>query len=138
MPASHIIQPAQQSQVAPRGQQQPRRQLTLFAVVDYQRAGPSGPFIFTLSLMKQFSPLSVASAIDGEVYTTYQDSNFLEILQSVMSYQQIDTPQLFSPSPWHQQATPSSHPSQSSSYSRPTALAYNQSFSGLPESSAGC
>ena len=66
MPASQVIQPTQQSQVATKGQQQPRGQLVSFVVVYDQQAGPSRPFTFTLTPMEHLSPLSVASATDKE------------------------------------------------------------------------
>ena len=40
MPAGQAIKPAQQSQVATKGQQQPRGQRTTFVVVDDQQPGP--------------------------------------------------------------------------------------------------
>ena len=50
MPASQVIQPTQQSQVATRGQQQqPRGQPTTLLVVDNQQAEPSRPLTFTLT-----------------------------------------------------------------------------------------
>ena len=47
MPASQVIQPAQQSQVAPRGQQQPKGQPTSFVVVEDQQPVPSRLITFT-------------------------------------------------------------------------------------------
>ena len=54
MAASQIIQPAQQSQMATKGQQQRRGKLMSFVVVDDQQAGPSRPLTFTLTQPKFF------------------------------------------------------------------------------------
>ena len=117
-------------------------------VVDHQQAGPSRPINFKLTSTKHCNPLSVASTT-GKVnsHNISGLSSFFGDLQSLLSYQQIDTPQPFSPSNLHQHTAsppttqhqefpqkpaqlqlPNSHPSPSSS--RPTALAYNWSFSG--------
>ena len=60
--ASQAIQPTQQSQVATKGQQQPRVQPIFFVVLDHQQPGPSRLFAFILSTMKHFNQLSVAFA----------------------------------------------------------------------------
>ena len=79
-------------------QQQSRGQPTSFIVVDDQQAGPSRPLTFTLTLKKHFNPLSVASATGEESQHNISGlSSFFRNLQSVVSYQQIDTPQPFSP-----------------------------------------
>ena len=71
-------------------QQQTRGQLTFFLVIEDQRTTP-----FTLMLTKIY-PTSVASAKCQQKISGL--SNFFGInLQSVMSYQQIDTLQPFSP-----------------------------------------
>ena len=98
MPAGQVIQPAQQSQVTTKGQQQPRGQLTSFIVVDDQQPGPSRPLTFTLTPTKYFNPPSVTSATGKESQHNISGlSSFFGNLQSVLSYQQIDTPQQFSP-----------------------------------------
>ena len=61
MPTSQVIQSAQQSQVASRGQQQPKGQPTSFVVVDVQPAGPSRPLSFILTSTKHLN-LSAAFA----------------------------------------------------------------------------
>ena len=68
MPSSHVIQPAQQSQVATKGQQQQSiGQLTSFLFADDQEAGSSRPLTtFTLILTKHFNPPIVASATGEE------------------------------------------------------------------------
>ena len=96
---SQVIQPAQQSQVASKGQQQlSRGQPTSFMVIDdRQQTGPSRPLMFTLTLTRHFNPPSVASATDQESQHNISAlSSFFGNLQSVMSYQQIDTQQPFS------------------------------------------
>ena len=65
MPASQAIQPAQQSQVVPRGQQQPRGPQTSYLVVDEQQPSTSRQLNFTISLTKAFNLPSVAS-VTGE------------------------------------------------------------------------
>ena len=99
MPASQVIQLTQQSQVATKGwQQQSRRQSISFLVIDDQQAGPSRPVTFTLTPTKHFNPPSVASATGEESEHNKSGlSSFFGNLQSVMSYQQIDTLQPFSP-----------------------------------------
>ena len=94
IPASQVIQPAQQSKVATKGQQQQSRgQQTSFIVVDNRQAGP-----YPLIPMKHFNPPSVAYATGEESQHNISGlSSFFGNLQSVMSYQQIDTPQPFSP-----------------------------------------
>ena len=77
--------------------QQRRVQLASFLVVDDQQAGPSRPLTFTLTPTKHVNPPSVASATGEESQHNISGlSSFFENLQSVMSYQQIDTPQQFS------------------------------------------
>ena len=65
MQASQAMEPAQQSQVATKEQQQPRGQPTSFVVVDDQQPGCSRQLTFTLAQTKYFNPLSVAS-VTGE------------------------------------------------------------------------
>ena len=61
-------------------------------------APPSRPLTFTLTPMKHFNPPSVASATGKESHHHISGlSSFFRNLQSVMSCQQIDTPQLFLP-----------------------------------------
>ena len=98
MPSSQVIQPAQQNQVpSKRQQQQSRGQLTSFLVIHDQQAGSSKPLRFKLTSTKYFNPPSVASPT-GEVsqHNISRLSSFFGNLQSVMSYQQISTPQSFS------------------------------------------
>ena len=96
MPASQVIQPAQQSQVATKGQQQQTRgQPTSFLVIDNQQAVPSRPLTFTLMLMKHPS-VTPATGKESQHNISVLSTLFGN-LQSVMSYQQINTPQPFSP-----------------------------------------
>ena len=116
MPASQVIQTAQQSQVVTKGQQQQSRgQSVSFVVADNQQAGPSRPLTFTLTPMKQFNPLSVVSAPGAESHDSMSGlsrffwnlpSSFFGNILSVLSYQQIGTPQLFSPDTQTQAASP--------------------------------
>ena len=109
MPASQVIQPAQQSQVATKGQQQFSVQPTSVIVVDDQQPGPSRPLTFTMTPMKHFNPPSVASATGEESQHNISGlSSFLGIYSLLMSYQQIDTLQLFSAPYLHQHTA--SHP----------------------------
>ena len=89
MPSSQVIQPVQQSQVASKGhQQQSRRHPISFLICEDQQAGPSRPLTFTLTQMKHFKHLSVASARGYESqYNMSGLSSFFGNLQSVMSYQ---------------------------------------------------
>ena len=81
MPASQVIQQAQQSQVALRGQP------TSFVIVDDHQPGPSRPFTFTLTPAKHFNPLSLASVTGEESQHNMSGlSSFFANLQSVMSY----------------------------------------------------
>ena len=99
MPSSLFIVPAQQRQVAGKVQQQQSRgQLTSFLVIDDQQAGPLRPLTVTLMPSKHFNPPSVASATGEESQHNISGfSSFFGNLQSVMSNQQSDTPQPFSP-----------------------------------------
>ena len=86
--------------MASKGQQkQSRGQTTSFMVVDdQQQAGPSRPLMFTLTLMKHLNPPSVASARGEESQHNISGlPSFFGNLKSVMSFQQIDTLQLFLP-----------------------------------------
>ena len=85
--------------MASKGQQkQSRGQTTSFIVVDdQQQAGPSRPLMFTLTLTKHLNPPSVPSATGEESQHISGLSSFFGNLKSVMSFQQIDTPQLFLP-----------------------------------------
>ena len=98
VPASKGIQHTQQSQVKTKGKQQKSRgQLTSFLVVDDQQAGPSKPLTFTFMPKKHFSHPSVASATaEKSQHNISGLSSFFGNLQSVTSYQEIDTPQPFS------------------------------------------
>ena len=99
IPASQVIQRAQQSQVATQGQQQQSTgQPTSFLVIDDQQTRPSRPLTFTLTPTKHFNPPSVASATSGE--SQHHLSRLLSFFRntpSVLSYQQTDTSQPFSP-----------------------------------------
>ena len=98
MPANKAIQSAQQSQLATKGQHQPRGQPTSFLVVDDQKTGPLRPLSFTLTLTKHFKMLSVASVAGEESQNNISGlSSLFGNLQSVMSYQQIATPEPFLP-----------------------------------------
>ena len=147
MPASQVIQPAQQSQVAAKGQQQQSRgQPTSLPVVKHQQAGPSRQLSFTLTLTKQFKPPSVASGTGEErQHNTSGLSGLFGNLPSVLSYQQINTPQPFSPPDTlslfqppmcsYSSSQPSlsllhSQPMPNSSSSRNTALVSSWSFPG--------
>ena len=97
MPSSQVVQPAQQSQVASKGQQQSRVQQTSFLVIDDQQAGPSQPLTFTLMPVKPFNSPSIASATGEESQHNISGlSSFFGNLKFVMSYQQIDTRQPYS------------------------------------------
>ena len=74
MPASLVIQPTQQSQVATKAQRKPRRELTSFVVIDVQLPGPSRTLTFTLTLMKHFNLPQLPLPQAKKVNTTYQDS----------------------------------------------------------------
>ena len=83
-----------QSQVATKGQQQQTRQQ---ARLPFQ-AGRSRPLTFTLPLTKHFNPPSVSSAAGAKSQHNKSElSSFFENVQSMMSYQQIYTQQLFPP-----------------------------------------
>ena len=112
---------------------------TSFLVVDNQQARPSRVLTFTLTLMKYFNPQSVAPATGVESQHNISGlSSFFRNLQSVMSYQQIDTSRFYPPtrniknisskepslSLLRSQLTPNS------SSSRTTEPVYNRSFSG--------
>ena len=100
MPSSQAMQPAQQSQVASKEQQQKSRgQPASFLVLDDQQTGPSSrPLTFTLIPTKNFNPPSVVSVTGEESQQNISGlSGFFRNLQSVMSYQLIDTLQPFSP-----------------------------------------
>ena len=125
MPLSQVIQPAQQSQVASKGQQQQSRgQPTSCLVIDNQQAGPSRPLTFTLMPMKHFNPPSVASATAEEGQHNISGRlSFLRNLQSMMSYQQIDTLQPFLPANVPASATsPPTTTSSQQHHWQPTAL----------------
>ena len=109
---STVIPPAQQSQVATKGQQQQTRgQPTSFLVFDNQQAGPSRSLIFTLIPMKHFNPPSIASVTGKESEHNISGlSRFFRNLQSVMRYQQIDTRQPFSPADMPALAAYNHHP----------------------------
>ena len=106
MPASQVIQPAQQNKVAPKGQQQPRGQLISFVVINDQQPGALRLVTFILILTRYFNPLSVASTTCEESQHNISglSSSFLNLL-SVMSYQQINTAQSFSPTNLYQHPT---------------------------------
>ena len=97
MPSSQVIQPAQQNQVASKGQQQQSiGQPTSFLVIDDQQAGSSRLLTFTLTQTKHFNPPSVAATGEESQHNISGLSSFFGNISSVLSYQQIDTPQLFS------------------------------------------
>ena len=97
MSLSQVIHTTQQSKVASKGQeQQSQGQPTSFLGVDDQQAGPSSPLTFTVTPMKHFNHPSVASAKGEESQHNISGlSSFFGNLQSVMSYQQIDTTAVF-------------------------------------------
>ena len=113
---------------------QPQRSLSLsqpasFVVVDNQQSGPSRQLMFALSPEKTFNPPSVAS---GQQEDSEHNTSGLSILfgsiSSILHYQQIDTPQPFSPPqlqpalspvPTTTQQKQARLPSQSSQQSRP-------------------
>ena len=98
MSSCQVIQPTPQSQVASQGQQQSRGQSTSFLAVDEKQTRPSRPLTFTLTPTKHFNPLSVASATDEESQHNISGrSCFFGNVPLVLSYQQIDTSQPFSP-----------------------------------------
>ena len=91
MLSSQVIQPAQQSKVATKGQQQQSiGQPTSFLVTDDQKAGPSRPLTFTLTPTNHFNPPSVASTTDKEGQHNISGLSSFFVL-SVLSYQQIET-----------------------------------------------
>ena len=78
--------------------QQSRGQPTSLLIIDDQQAGPSRQLTFTLTLTKHFNPSPVASATNEQGQHKISGlSSFLGNIPSVLSYQQIDTPQPFSP-----------------------------------------
>ena len=85
MPASQVIQPAQQSQVVTKGQPEPRGQLTSFIFVDDQQPEPLRPLTFALTQTKHFNPPSVASATGKQNHTTYHDPHASLIIYSQSS-----------------------------------------------------
>ena len=88
-------------------QQQSTGQPTSFQVVDNQQAGPLRPLTFTLTLMKQLNPPSVASATGREnQHNISGPSSFFENLPSVLSYQQVNTLQPFPPPDPQQASSP--------------------------------
>ena len=148
MPASEFIQPALYTQVVPRGQQQPRWQQISYVVVDNQHPGTSRQLHFTISPTKIFNPMSVAS-VTGED-RAHNISGLCSIfgnIEPIMSYPQIETLQLLTPSDLHQRVaspsttrqqeppqqaakpqSPSSHLSPSINSSSLTAPTYKGSF----------
>ena len=135
----HPNRPAEPSGHQKGQQQQSRGQSISFVVADNQQAEPSRPLTFTLTPMNQFNPLSVVSAPDAESHDSISGlsgffwnlpSTFFGNILSVLSYQQIGTPQLTGclSSNHHRTAAAKQQPNSSSS--RTTALASNQSFSG--------
>ena len=87
----------------PRGQQQPRGPETSYLVVDKQQPGTSLQLHITINPAKALNPQSVTS-VTVKVHTS-QDSSLFGNIQSVTSYQQMDTLQPFSPSDPHQHTT---------------------------------
>ena len=80
IPSRQVIQPAQQSKVASKGQQQQSRgKPTSFIDIDDQQVGPSArPLRFTLGSMKHFNPPSTTAIPPPQLQvkkanTTYQD-----------------------------------------------------------------
>ena len=95
MPASQVIKPAQQSQVAPRAQQQPRGQPTSFIILDDHQTEPSGLPTFTLTPTKHLNPPSIASAtVEESPHNISGLPSFFGNIQSITSFQQIDMLQL--------------------------------------------
>ena len=115
--------------------QQPQRpasasaQPTSYVVVDDQQPGTSTQLMFTLSPTKTVNPPSVAASQQEESqHNTSGLSSLFGGIPSVLQYQQIDTPQPFSPSQLQPAPSPvpsSTHqeqsrpPSQSSQQSQP-------------------
>ena len=111
MSASQVSQPAQQTQVVSRGQQQPRGPQTPYIVVDDQQTETLRQLHFTIRPTKVFNPPTVASVKAKKVHTTSQDSSIFRNLESVMSYPQNDTPQALTPSDPHEhRRLTSNHP----------------------------
>ena len=83
--------------------QQPLRPVSAqpvsFRVVDDQQPGPSRQLMFTLSPAKTVNPPSVASGQrEDSQHNTSGLSSLFGGIPSILQYQQIDTPQPFSPS----------------------------------------
>ena len=96
-----------------------------FLAVDDKQPRPSRQQTYTLTLTQQFSPLSVASVTGKE--------SILGNIQSVMRYQQINTPQPFSPSDTHPHVA---SPRRTQPQEPPQQLA--QPPSSDPSPSSGC
>ena len=100
-----------------------------FLVVDDQQPGTSRQLMFTLSPAKPANPPSIASGQqEDSQHNTSGLSSLFGAIPSVLQYQQIDTPQPFSPSQLQPAPSPvpsSTHheqlrpPSQSSQQSQP-------------------
>ena len=104
-----VVQPSQIATTQPSTViakiQQPSRpssasaQPASFLVLDDQQPGTSRQLMFTLTPSKTVNPLSVASGQQEEnQHNTSGLSSFFGGIPSVLQYQQIDTPQPFSPS----------------------------------------
>ena len=74
-------------------------QPTSYLVVDDQQSGTSRQLMFSLSPTKTVNPPSVAAVQQEEIqHNTSGLSSLFGLIPSVLQYQQIDTPQPFSPS----------------------------------------
>ena len=104
MPESQDMHPAQQTQVVSRGQQQPRGPQNSYLVVDEQQPRTSRQQrTVHQSPSRCFNQHSVASVKGEESSHNISGlSSLFGKIQSVMNYQQMDTPQLFTPSDQHQ------------------------------------
>ena len=111
-----VVQPTQIATTQPAKVQQPPRpasasaQPASFLVVDDQQPGTFRQLMYTLSPAKTVNLPSVASGQqEDSEYNTFGLSSLFGGTPSVLQYQQIDKPQLFSPS--QLQPTPSPVPS---------------------------
>ena len=86
MPTSQVTQSAQQSQVVPRGQEQPRGRQSSYLFVDGQQPGTLRQLHFTISPSNSCNPPSVASVTEESSHISGLSTPFGNI-QSVMSYQ---------------------------------------------------
>ena len=101
-------------------------QAASFLVVDDQQPGPSRQLMFALTPTKTFNPPSVASEHHEDSQYNTSGLSLFRSIPSVLQYQQIDTPQPFSPSQLQPALSPTSTqqeqarpPTQSSQQSQP-------------------